>query len=205
MCVLSGEGGKRGLGKAADRHKAKSGCVGTNPSRTRHWQLHDICQPNNIAYVDTNPAHPYQKRLCLAATNPGVTHPLTSHTGSCTITISPTTLFVLTPALLSPTTHPPGIGNIYRAEILFKAGVHPEQPACTLDRSTFDRIWGHSVTLLQRGFVSGSILTVDPEEAKVLGKPWTRRWVRVGGGAGKRGNKEVGGWVALLLSWGFAC
>jgi formamidopyrimidine-DNA glycosylase len=68
-----------------------------------------------------------------------------------------------------------GVGNIYRAEILFKAGVHPEQPAHTVDRPTFDRIWAHSVALLQRGFVSGSILTVDPEEAKVLGKPWTRR------------------------------
>ena len=27
----------------------------------------------------------------------------------------------------------------------------------------------HSVTLLQRGFVSGSILTVDPEDAQVGG------------------------------------
>lgn len=31
--------------------------------------------------------------------------------------------------------------------------------------------------LLQRGFQSGSIITVDPAEAKVLGKPWTRRYV----------------------------
>ncbi len=34
----------------------------------------------------------------------------------------------------------------------------------------------HSVDLLQRGFVGGSIVTVDPEEARLLGKPWTRRW-----------------------------
>lgn len=60
-------------------------------------------------------------------------------------------------------------------QILFKAGVHPEAPANTLDRAAFDRVWRHSVLLLQRGFKTGSILTVDPEEAKQLGRrqiPW---------------------------------
>ncbi|EFJ45860.1 hypothetical protein VOLCADRAFT_118227 [Volvox carteri f. nagariensis] len=70
-----------------------------------------------------------------------------------------------------------GVGNIYRAEILFKAGVHPELPACDLTSDQFDRIWYHTVSLLQRGFVSGSILTVDGWEAKVLGRPWTRRYI----------------------------
>lgn len=57
------------------------------------------------------------------------------------------------------------------AQILFKAGVHPEQPANTLDKEAFDAVWQHSVLLLQRGFTTGSILTVDPEEAAVLGAP----------------------------------
>ena len=70
-----------------------------------------------------------------------------------------------------------GVGNIYRAEILFKAGVHPERPCAQLPRDEFDLVWRHSVELLQRGFVNGSILTVDPEEAKRLGEPWTRRYV----------------------------
>jgi len=34
-----------------------------------------------------------------------------------------------------------------------------------------------SVELLQRGFVSGSIITVDDEDAQALGKPWTRRYI----------------------------
>ena len=83
-----------------------------------------------------------------------------------------------------------GIGNIYRAEVLFKArcgdegglevcawvwvwvcgwwggrlamlrplltcpalpqaGVHPEQPGSSLGRPAFDRVWRHSVLLLQ--------------------------------------------------------
>ena len=53
--------------------------------------------------------------------------------------------------------------------------MHPEQPGYSVDREAFDRIWFHSVDLLQRGFKSGSILTVDPEDAQKLGKPWTRR------------------------------
>jgi hypothetical protein len=41
-----------------------------------------------------------------------------------------------------------------------QAGIHPEQPARTLSRAAFDSVWAHSVDLLQRGFTSGSILTV---------------------------------------------
>ena len=70
-----------------------------------------------------------------------------------------------------------GVGNIYRAEILYKAGVHPDEPCDAIARETFDALWFHTVQLMQRGFVNGSILTVDPEEALVLGDPWTRRYV----------------------------
>ena len=53
--------------------------------------------------------------------------------------------------------------------------MHPEQPSNTVDRAAFERIWRQCVLLLQRGFKTGSILTVDPEEADKLGRPWTRR------------------------------
>ena len=58
---------------------------------------------------------------------------------------------------------------------MVQAGVHPEQPGRTVSREEFEALWRHSVLLLQRGFKTGSILTVDAEEAKKLGKPWTRR------------------------------
>ncbi|KAI8810306.1 hypothetical protein BJ742DRAFT_770330 [Cladochytrium replicatum] len=70
-----------------------------------------------------------------------------------------------------------GVGNIYRAEILFKSGIHPETPCNLLSREHFSKIWMHSAALLRRGFTSGSILTVDPDEAKTLGPPWTRRYI----------------------------
>ena len=50
-------------------------------------------------------------------------------------------------------------GNIYRAEILFKAAVHPELKGAALTTAQFDRVWAHSVALLRRGYETGSILT----------------------------------------------
>lgn len=70
-----------------------------------------------------------------------------------------------------------GPGNIYRAEILFKAGIHPDTLGMELERQQFDEIWKHTVQLLQRGYQCGSILTVDPEEAKQLGQPKLRRYI----------------------------
>lgn len=58
----------------------------------------------------------------------------------------------------------------------WQAGVHPEEPGRLVSREGFELIWRHSLDLLQRGFKSGSILTVDADEAKVLGPPWQRRW-----------------------------
>ena len=55
-----------------------------------------------------------------------------------------------------------GVGNIYRAEILFVARVHPSVPGVQLTRDEFDRIWSTSVALMRRGYEQGSILTVDP-------------------------------------------
>jgi formamidopyrimidine-DNA glycosylase len=70
-----------------------------------------------------------------------------------------------------------GPGNIYRAEILFKAGVHPDIPGKLVEKSEFDLIWYHTVALLRRGYETGSILTVDPDEALSLGKPNLRRYI----------------------------
>eukprot|EP00741_Cyanophora_paradoxa_P005964 tig00000955_g5782.t1 len=60
-----------------------------------------------------------------------------------------------------------GIGNIYRAEILLVAGVHPDQKATTVPREAFERIWDASCRLLRLGVIAGAIITRDPRE---LGK-----------------------------------
>mmetsp|Transcript_112968 Transcript_112968/g.319499 ORF Transcript_112968/g.319499 Transcript_112968/m.319499 type:complete len:446 (-) Transcript_112968:93-1430(-) len=84
-----------------------------------------------------------------------------------------------------------GVGNIFRAEILFKAAVNPLQPADTAPREVFERVWRHTVECLQMGFKSGSISTVDPAEAKVLGRPWTRRYVYNQEACGRCGSSVV--------------
>jgi endonuclease VIII len=53
-----------------------------------------------------------------------------------------------------------GIGNVYRAEILFLVGVHPETPGSSLTKAKFDALWKLSRTLLARGVKANRIVTV---------------------------------------------
>ncbi len=64
-----------------------------------------------------------------------------------------------------------GIGNVYRAEVLFVHGIHPELPANQLSRPQWDAIWTTLVSWLRRGVREQRIVTVDPEE---VGKPRSR-------------------------------
>lgn len=52
-----------------------------------------------------------------------------------------------------------GIGNIYRAEILFLLGIHPLFPANEIDRKTFDQLWALTTKLLQIGVTHNRIIT----------------------------------------------
>ncbi|KAJ1624823.1 hypothetical protein T492DRAFT_1044169 [Pavlovales sp. CCMP2436] len=70
-----------------------------------------------------------------------------------------------------------GPGNIYRAEILFCARVHPEHPGNQLLRPQLDLVWQETVRLMRDGFQSGSIKTVSTAEAAAVGKPELRRWI----------------------------
>ena len=64
-----------------------------------------------------------------------------------------------------------GVGNVYRAEVLFVHGVHPELPARQLERDRFDAMWATLVTWLRRGVQERRIITVDPAE---VGRPRSR-------------------------------
>ena len=56
-----------------------------------------------------------------------------------------------------------GIGNVYRAEVLFRHGLPPDLPGRDLDRSTWDAIWTDLVHLMRDGVRSGQIDTVRAE------------------------------------------
>lgn len=91
-------------------------------------------------------------------------------------------------ALLMDQTAFAGVGNIFRAEILFVARVHPELKGKQLTRQQFDCIWAASVRLMHRAFTLGSILTVFPEEAAAVGRPQLRRWIYNSAACGRCGG-----------------
>ena len=64
-----------------------------------------------------------------------------------------------------------GVGNVYRAEVLFVHGLHPDVPSRDVDRPTWDAVWTTLVTWLRRGVKERRIITVDPKE---LGVPRSR-------------------------------
>jgi formamidopyrimidine-DNA glycosylase len=53
-----------------------------------------------------------------------------------------------------------GIGNVYRAEILFLAKIDPETPGAELSAADVDRIWRLAKELLERGAEHNRIVTV---------------------------------------------
>ncbi len=58
-----------------------------------------------------------------------------------------------------------GVGNIYRAEPLFRLGISPFTPGRALDRAEFDALWADLVQLMRYGFEHGRIDTVRDEHS----------------------------------------
>jgi len=65
-----------------------------------------------------------------------------------------------------------GIGNVYRAELLFRHRLHPLRPGRTLRRSQFRALWDDLVELIADGVRVGRIDTVRPEHTpEAMGRP----------------------------------
>ena len=56
-----------------------------------------------------------------------------------------------------------GVGNVYRAEVLFRHGVPPMLPGRELPRQLWDAMWADLVQLMRQGVRAGRIDTVRPE------------------------------------------
>lgn len=64
-----------------------------------------------------------------------------------------------------------GVGNIYRAEVLFRAGIDPLRPGNTLTEAQWDEIWSDLVDLMRAGYEVGRIDSVDAEhEPEAMGR-----------------------------------
>jgi len=74
-----------------------------------------------------------------------------------------------------------GIGNVYRAELLFRAGINPHTPANTLTEAQLFALWEDWAYLLSIGIEVGQMMTRDglsPEEySAALRRRASRHWV----------------------------
>jgi endonuclease-8 len=65
-----------------------------------------------------------------------------------------------------------GVGNVYRAEVLFRQGIDPHREGRTLDRAEWDAIWQDLRPLMREGVRVSRIDTVRPEHTpKAMGRP----------------------------------
>lgn len=65
-----------------------------------------------------------------------------------------------------------GVGNVYRAEVLFRHAVSPHRAGRDLTRAEWEVIWQDLVELMREGAASGRIDTVRPEHTpEAMGRP----------------------------------
>jgi len=65
-----------------------------------------------------------------------------------------------------------GVGNVYRAELLFRHRMHPLRPGNTLRVGQFRAMWQDLVALMAEGVRTGRIDTVRPEHTpEAMGRP----------------------------------
>ncbi len=72
-----------------------------------------------------------------------------------------------------------GVGNVYRAEVLFLEGIHPDVPARTLADGQVEALWTRLEQELKRGERSGRIVTVEPADVGARRRSELRRGRRL--------------------------
>jgi endonuclease-8 len=74
-----------------------------------------------------------------------------------------------------------GVGNVYRAEMLFRAGLNPHTPGKKVPKDTARALWRDWARLLDTGVRTGQMMTMDdlsPEDwAKAMASREDRHWV----------------------------
>ena len=57
-----------------------------------------------------------------------------------------------------------GVGNVYRAELLFRHGIDPYRPGVDVGRTEFTAAWADLVELMKVGVRRGRIIVIRPED-----------------------------------------
>lgn len=68
-----------------------------------------------------------------------------------------------------------GIGNVYRAEALFVAGIHPLRPGAACSRAELEALWATAQGMLRQGVKDNRIVTVSREELGIAPNARIRR------------------------------
>ncbi|MDQ1667247.1 MAG: endonuclease [Actinomycetota bacterium] len=63
-----------------------------------------------------------------------------------------------------------GVGNVYRAEALFRARINPHRPGRELDRQQWRAMWQDIVVLMRAGLRAGRIVTTRPADRSGTGR-----------------------------------
>ncbi|PZG68447.1 DNA glycosylase, partial [Streptomyces sp. NTH33] len=65
-----------------------------------------------------------------------------------------------------------GVGNVYRAEVLFRHGIDPYRPGRDITPAEWDALWTDLVELMREGVRNNRIDTVRPEHTpEAMGRP----------------------------------
>jgi endonuclease VIII len=112
----------------------------------------DLTGPTKCARIDADEFAALQNRL---GADPLSSAPRPAHTWTKVSTSKRSIA-----ALLLDQSIIAGIGNVYRAELLFLVGVHPETPGRSLTKNKFDTLWKLSRKLLAGGVKANRIVTV---------------------------------------------
>lgn len=67
-----------------------------------------------------------------------------------------------------------GIGNVYRAELLFRHGLHPLLPGRQVPEAVWLALWDDLVVLMRAGVRAGRIVTTEPEDRERASGPARR-------------------------------
>lgn len=59
-----------------------------------------------------------------------------------------------------------GVGNVYRAELLFRHGIDPHRPGSSLETATWTAMWTDLVALMRDGVRRGRIVTTRPGDRR---------------------------------------
>lgn len=78
-----------------------------------------------------------------------------------------------------------GVGNVYRAEVLFRHGISPQRTGRSITAAEWDALWADLVALMTVGVRRGAIVVIRPEHDRgapsyATGKPRTYVYRRAG-------------------------